>query len=175
MVSAASLGACSSPANQKFVRTYSMGDKVQVGHLIYNVFDSKWLTQIGSGVNARVPANRFFLVRLSIVNSGSQESNVPALSITDDAGQTYGELSNGEGVAQWMGYLRRVKPAESLMGYIVFDAPPRHYKLNLSEELDDNKAVVDIPLTFSQEAPFEQALPLPVRPTDQVPPVPVKK
>ena len=162
---------CSSPANQKVVRNYNLGERVQVGPLIYTVFETKWLTQIGNVVGtARVPTNRFFLVRINIVNSGSQEASAPPLSITDDSGQTLAELSNGEGIPQWAGYLRSIKPANSLQGYIVFDAPPRHYKLNLNEELDENKVMVDIPLNFVQEAP-EISLPIPAPGQPAVPPV----
>jgi Domain of unknown function (DUF4352) len=147
-----------------------MGERAQTGVLIYNVFDTKWMAQAGSGLNARVPANRFFLIRMSIVNSGSTETAAPRLTIADDYGQSYTELENGEGVPQWLGILRHLKPAENVTGNIVFDAPPRHYKLHISDESEEHKAIIDIPLTFAQDAPPD--LPLPQVPA---PPQPKQK
>jgi hypothetical protein len=56
-------------------------------------------------------------------------------------------------VPQWIGYLRTVKPAESAQGNLVFDAPPAHYKLRLTDENEENPAYVDIPLSFGAEIP----------------------
>lgn len=154
------LVSCSSPATPT-VHTYAMGERAQVGSLIYNVFSTRWMTQLGTGLSARVPASRFFVIRLSVVNSGSRESSVPSLTLIDDTGQSYPELSNGDGVAQWAGYLRRVKPAESLTGNVLFDAPPKHYKLQVADESEERKAMIDIPLSFSEDAPGQIPIPMP--------------
>ena len=135
------------------VRTYNMGDQVAIGHVIYTVFETQWLTHIGEGAQARVPQHRFFLVRMSAVNSGSSETLIPNLSLQDDAGNIYTELSSGEGVSQWIGFLRSVKPADSAQGNVLFDAPPRHYKLKVTDESRERTALIDIPLTFSSETP----------------------
>ncbi len=135
------------------VRTYAMGERIQLGSLIYNVFESRWLTQLGDGPAARVPENRFFLVRVSITNSGPKEVIVPILSVTDDGGNAFTELSNGDQVPQWIGYLRSIKPAESLQGNVVFDCSPRRYKIKLGDEGEQRAALVDIPLTFTAETP----------------------
>jgi uncharacterized protein DUF4352 len=164
-LAAALLLSCSTPASQPTINTYNLGERAQVGSLIYIIFDAKWMTQLGAGSDARIPGSRFFLVRMSVVNSGSTEATAPPLTITDDTGQTYSELTNGDGVPQWIGYLRHVKPAETMLGNVVFDAPPRRYKLHIAEENEEHKAVVDIPLTFAQEVPTE--LPVP----DMLPPV----
>ena len=99
----------------------------------------------------------FFLVRFSAVNSGS-ENPVPAMTIEDDQGQPYEELPNGEGVPQWAGYLRNVKPAESVQGNALFDAPPAHYKLKLSDESGSNSPWSTFPFPFGAETP---AVPVP--------------
>ncbi len=132
---------------------HGMGERVQVGHLIYTVFETQWLTQIGQGLSARVPQNRFFLVRLSVSNSGTGPLSVPAMTVEGDDGNNYSELPNGEGVPQWIGFLRQIKVAEPLMGNVVFDAPARHYKLRVADENDDKFALIDIPLTFNAEIP----------------------
>ena len=141
------------PKQAATVRTYAMGERIQLGNLIYNVFESRWLTQVGEGVGARVPENRFFLVRVSITNSGPNEVIVPLMTVTDDSGKTYTELSNGDQVPQWIGYLRSIKPAESLQGNAVFDCSPRRYKMRLGDEGEQRAALVDIPLTFTAETP----------------------
>jgi hypothetical protein len=158
MFAALLLTACSDDKPNFPVRTYPLGEKAQVGHLIYTVFETQWLTQIHQEPLPRIPESRFFLVRISAVNSGSDDAIVPTTTIENDHGKTYAELSNGEGVPQWTGYLRHVKPGDSVQGNIVFDAPPGHYKLHLSDETGDRLALVDIPLSFGAETP-EVALP----------------
>jgi len=144
------LSSCSAPARQP-VDNYVMGEKVQLGKLSYTVFDTQWLTHLGDATTGRVPQNRFLLVRFTVVSSDSGEVPAPAMTIEDDKGQVYEELSNGEGVPQWAGYLRNVKPAEAVQGNALFDAPPAHYKLKLSDEGGTRFAVVDIPLSFGTE------------------------
>jgi hypothetical protein len=135
------------------VRTYNMGERIQLGHLVYLVFETQWMTHIGDGPDARVPQHRFFLIRLSAVNSSNADLAVPTFTIQDDNGNTYNELSDGTGVPQWITYLRTVKPAESAQGNALFDAPPRHYKLKIQDEDGERTALVDIPLNFGAESP----------------------
>lgn len=146
------LSGCSAPAGPA-VDNYLMGEKVRLGQLSYTVFDTRWLTHLGDPATGRVPQNRFLLIRFSAVNGGSSEATVPALAIQDDQGRTYDEIPNGDGVPQWAGYLRNVKPADSVQGNALFDAPPAHYKLKLSDEASPRIALIDIPLTFGAEAP----------------------
>ena len=134
-----------------------MGERVQVGNIIYTVFETQWLTQIGEGLSARVPQNRYFLVRLSAANASNGDLMVPNMTIEDDNGNDYTELTNGEGVPQWLGFLRQVKPAEAAQGNVVFDAPPRHYKLKIVDENEERFSFVDIPLTFNAEMPEPMA------------------
>ena len=146
------LAGCSSEQAESPVRQYSMGEKVPVGRLTYTVFETQWATHFGAGVDSRVPQNRFFLVRLTAVNGGSAEAPVPNFTIEDDSGHTYSELSDGDGVPQWIGYLRSVKPADFVQGNAVFDAPPGHYRLRVTDN-QRNAALVDMPLTFGAETP----------------------
>jgi hypothetical protein len=146
------LSSCSK--DEKFpVRTYPLGEKVALGNLVYTAFETRWLTQMGEDPVPRLPQNRFFLVRVNISNSGGTETSSPALSIVDDSGKTYEELSNGENAPQWIGYLRQIKPAEAAQGNLLFDAPPRHYKLRITDETGERTALVDIPLSFNAETP----------------------
>jgi hypothetical protein len=141
-------------AGEKFpVRTYAMGDKVTVGRLVYTVFETRWLPKLGEDPNARIPRQRFFLVRMSIVNGAGGEVLAPNLTIEDARGNSYGELSDGEGVPQWMGFLRRVRPADSAQGNVVFDVAPGRYKMRVMDESNERAALIDIPLSFISESP----------------------
>src|SRR5262245_52276934 len=113
------------PATQVF----RMGERAQVGPLIYNVFEADWKTQIGEGAQARMPMRRFLIVHLSVTNSGSEALSVPGLRLIDDAGHLYSESMDGQNVASWLGLIRKLKPADTLEGNILFDAEPKSYKL----------------------------------------------
>jgi hypothetical protein len=130
-----------------------MGERVTIGSLVYNVFEDQWKAQLGQGSDVRVPKDRFFLLRLSVVNGGSTDLMVPTLTLVDDAGQTYTELPNGDGVPEWTGYLRKVKPAETLQGNVVFDVAPKHYRLRVADEASQRTRDIDIPLNFASDTP----------------------
>jgi hypothetical protein len=135
------------------VRLRRMGEHVTIGSLVYNVFEDQWKTELGQGSDTRVPKERFFLIRVSVLNSGSKDFLIPSLTLVDDGGQTYPELTNGDQVPQWTGYIRRVKPAETLQGNVVFDVPPKHYRLRVTDEDSQKNADIDIPLQFASETP----------------------
>ena len=135
------------------VHTYNLGERADLGHIVYVAFETQWLTHIGEGAAARIPQHRFFLVRISAVNGGPSDLIMPNITIQDDSGQVYKELSDGTGVPQWAGYLRSVKPAESVQGNLLFDAPPRHYKMKVTDETGDRAGLIDIPLSFGSETP----------------------
>jgi hypothetical protein len=146
------LAGCSTPAAPP-ISNYLMGEKVLLGRLSYTVFETQWMTHLGEGASARVPQHRFFLVRFSAVNGGSTEASVANTTIVNDKGEVFEELANGEGVPQWAGYLRIIKPADSVQGNMVFDAPPGHYKIKVSDENGTRFALIDLPLTFGAETP----------------------
>jgi hypothetical protein len=93
------------------------------------------------------------------VNSGGADLIVPNVTVEDDQGNSYSELQNGDGVPDWIGYLRQVKPAESVRGNLLFDAPPAHYRLRITDENEEKSAYVDIPLSFGVEAPPDMPVP----------------
>ena len=152
------LNACSSRSIS--VHSYSLGEKAELGHIIYTAYETQWVPQFGDGPEARVPQHRFFLVRMAAVNSSGADLIVPNATIEDDKGNSYAELRDGDGATNWIGYLRQVKPAESVQGNLLFDAPPAHYKLRLTDENEDHAAYFDIPLSFGAEVPSDVATPL---------------
>lgn len=147
------LAECKPQATAYPVRTYPMGEKVLLGTLTYTVIETEYLTQIGEGPAPRIPQNRFFLVKITCSNGGSDVANVRAFQVEDDSGKVYPEISNGDGVPEWIGYLRFLKPAESVQGNALFDAPPRHYSLRILDESGEKAALIDIPVTFNAETP----------------------
>jgi hypothetical protein len=147
------LTGCSSAPATAPMSTYLLGEKVQLGKLSYAFFETQWLTQLGDGPTARVPQHRFFLIRFSATNSGSSDANIPNMTIRDDKGKEYEEVSDGSGVPQWAGYLRMAKPADTVQGNLVFDAPAAHYKLKISDENGTKFALIDIPLSYVNETP----------------------
>ena len=140
------------------LRTYQMGERVELPPLTYAVFEKNWLAQLGDGAEARLPQNRFLLIRMSVTSGANVETYVPNLTLDDDSLNTCAESNNGEGVQHWMGYLRSIKPAETLQGDIVFDCAPKHYRLKLVSD-EGKAAYVDIPLSFEGEGTGVDILP----------------
>ena len=133
--------------------TFPLGEKVTLGHLVFSAFETQWLAQIGEGTEARVPQNRFLLVRVAVTNSGGDPIACPALTVVDDNGNSYSEISDGQGVPQWIGYIRQINQADTMQGNLLFDAPPRHYRLRVTDEEGQREALIDLPLEFTPETP----------------------
>jgi hypothetical protein len=146
-----SLSGCSEKA--KPVPVFQMGEHATVGRLVYTAFDTQWLTQIGQGTTARIPQNRFFVIRMSITNGAGGSVTVPNFTLEDDHGGSFTELSDGSQLPQWMGALKLVNPADSLQGTILFDVVPAHYRLRVLDENNQNSALIDIPLSINPDVP----------------------
>jgi hypothetical protein len=131
---------------------YAAGDKATVGPLIYNVTDTEVAEQLGDDPeHERTPQDRFFLVKVSVSNSGPDEQNIPAMTLVDDAGHSYTELPDGAGVSNWLGVVRKVGPTQTEQGVVLFDAPTKHYRLRLNDPLDEKEIAIDVPLSFVHE------------------------
>jgi len=139
---------CRSTGSQSLA-TFKMGEKVQLGPLVYNITEAEWRAELGADADRRVPANRFLVIRLSITNGGGSDAYVPLLSLIDKDGKEYMELSEVKGVSDWMGVLRQINPAGTEDGRIVFDVPAGPYKLRLTDggrPGEERLAAVEIPL-----------------------------
>jgi hypothetical protein len=130
------------------IHTYNMGDRVQAGPLVYAVEETHWYPTLGSDPNPRVPVNRFMVVRVNVMNNGATDSGIPTLTLIGDKGEMYNELTDGTGVASWLGVVRRIKPVISEDGNVVFDVPPEHYRLRVADEFEQIESYIDIPLNF---------------------------
>jgi hypothetical protein len=144
------LSSCSSDGGAAITHTYELGTKAQVGTLGYTVFERQWMNQLGEpgSADARIPTNRFLLLRISVLNSGGSDASVPNLKLLDDKGKTWDETTNGDQAPQYIGAVRQVKPADTLQGNVLFDAPPQHYKIVVTDEDGKETAYVDLPLSF---------------------------
>ncbi len=143
---------CPSRTSPSEWRMYRMGERAQVGPLIYTVLDAEWLDQLGKAPDIRMPRNRFVAIRVSVTNSGASTSGVPTMSLLDANGAAHTELTDGTGITDWLGYIRTVKPAETLHGRVLFDVPPASYKLKVTNDAEPEEvrmATVDIPLDLS--------------------------
>lgn len=146
---------------------YAAGDKATVGSLVYSITDTERAQQLGDDPStARTPQNRFYLIKVSISNSGGDEQPIPAMTLVDDAGQSYAELADGRNVPNWLGVVRKVGPAQTEQGVVVFDAPAKHYHLRLNDPFDEKEIAIDVPLDFVHEqglqAPASAPAPIPV-------------
>ncbi len=146
------LASCSGLSSSKQPLIYAAGDKATVGPLIYTLTDAQTAEQLGDDPNsARTPRNRFYLIRVNVSNSGNDDQSIPAMTLVDESGETYNEIADGTGVANWLGVVRKVSAAQTEQGYVVFDAPIKHYRLRLNDPLDGREIAIDVPVTFVRE------------------------
>ena len=135
---------------------YDMGEKVRVGPLSYNVIETVWKNQLGEFPSVRIPERNFLLVRLSVTNSGGDDHTMPPLQLEAESGDAFPEIMQGQGVTNWLGLLRRVPPAQTEDGWILFDVPTNSYRLKISDTNDagtEQTALIVIKLTTPPEAP----------------------
>jgi hypothetical protein len=140
---------------------FRMGEKMQVGPLIYNVMETKWTPQLGDILHSRVPKQRYLLIRMSVTNAGGKEAAVPFLTLEDNQGGTFQEEQSGEGVDGWLGFLRSIRPAETETGWIVFDVAPNSYNLRISANTDggeEQSLLIQIPFSIDS---MNDAMPVP--------------
>lgn len=132
--------------------SFRMGERMQVGKLVYNAMETKWRADLGEMLTKRVPQNRFLLIRLAITNSGGSEKSIPMLTLESPSGETFTELQDGAGVDGWLGLLRNIAPAQTEEGWILFDVPPNNYNLRVVDPSDDPAAeqslLISIPLAM---------------------------
>jgi hypothetical protein len=138
-------------------RVYRMGESIKLGPLIYNVLDAQWKTELGEGTQLRSPNKRFLLIQLTVTNSGGAETFAPPLKLEDAQGSTFFETPGGEGVPNWLGFLRKLAPAQTDQGRVLFDVPTGAYRLRVTDDSTDpaqeKSALIDIPLRLEHEPP----------------------
>lgn len=147
LVCAALSSGCGKGKDASFIGTFRMGERVQLGPLVYQVLQSDWRSELGSG--GRTPKHRYMFVKLSITNSSGSTVSTPTLTL-EGAGQTYSEVTEDmDKVDNWFGLLRNIGGSQTEQGWIVFDAPMAAYELVVTDagEVGHEKyAHVDIPV-----------------------------
>jgi hypothetical protein len=137
-------------------RVGAMGAPLAVGPLTYTVVETEWRDTIESSKGPRLPKNRFLLVNVTVMNVSSEQKAAPLLQIVDAKGEVHAEIAEGDGVTDWMGYLRLLPPRESRSGRLLFDVPQGACKLRVSSGGDpesEQTALIDLPLQLNSEAP----------------------
>ena len=140
-------------ASDKFTK---MGDRVQVGPLIYTVLESEWKNTLGESAETKYPKNKFLILRVMVTNSGASECAIPHMSLEDAAGNSHMEGIEGQSIPEWLAVLRRVKPAETEQGRVYFDVPQGSYKLRVTDDAEPEQAKaawIEIPFHIEAEAP----------------------
>ncbi len=135
-------------SKKKEIRTVSIGEKAEMGSFIYTASETRWAMSLGG----RSAKDRFFIVNISIMNTSGADATIPGFEVVDDAGNSYPEVVDGEGVDKWLGISRKLPVANTDQGNIIFDVPPKHYRLRVADE-NDNFMYIDIPLNLTTEEP----------------------
>jgi hypothetical protein len=106
----------------------------------------------------RVPQHGFLLMRLSITNGSPNQISAPPTTLVSTSGVEYAELTEGEGVDDWLGVLRRLNTTETVFGWVLFDAPRGDYQLRVSDDAfdpaDARLAMIQIPLRLESQSEF---------------------
>jgi hypothetical protein len=133
---------------KKNIRMVAMGEKAEIGSFSYQAMETRWPMSLAG----RPAKDRFLIVRVNIANTAQSEMTVPGFDVVDDSGNSVPELLDGNGVDDWLGVSRTLAVGGAQHGSIVFDVPPRHYRLRVADE-NDNFMYIDIPFNLSTEEP----------------------
>jgi hypothetical protein len=143
------------PAQPQLKLEYHIGDAAPTGPLTYTVVEARWASQLEGFPTPRIPNRNFLLVRLTITNGGGTEAGLPFLKLVNSNGDTFSESEDGTGVEHWLGLIRRIDPAQTEDGWLLFDVPTNSYKLRASDGALENEhvAMISIPLSMNSEMP----------------------
>jgi hypothetical protein len=129
-----------------------MGEKVPAGALTYTVLESKWRSQLGTAPASRLPERNFLLVRLQVTNSSGTDQTVPGMSLENSSGDIFPEVTDGTGVDRWFGLVRRIAPAMTDDGWLLFDVPTNSYQLRIAvPDSEGNERIYTVKLPLSLE------------------------
>ena len=137
---------------------HQMGERAEIGSIVYSVLEARWAQQLGDGPSARLPRSNFLLLRVSVTNGSTRKFTIPQLTLVAPAREEYPELFEGEGVADWIGLLRGVEPLETRTRWVLFDVPRADYRLRVADDafdpLDAKTALIEVPIRLAEGADF---------------------
>jgi hypothetical protein len=142
------LSGCGDTKRARQEQKYQMGQVVSLGSLSYTAVETEWRDFLDGQEGRRLPKSQFLLIKVVVTNGGGGEVSLPLLTLIDAKGASHLEEDKGDGVPQWLGLLRLLKPAESEEGTLLFDVPPGSYRLRVSTGGDPEKelaGLVEIP------------------------------
>ena len=148
------LSACGeSPSTDSFV--YKMGEKVNVGSMVYTVLEAEWKSELSGGAGSlpQTPKHRFLMVKVTMTNGGGAQAAIPLLTVENGNKDSTMEVSEVKDVPNWLGLVRLVNPAQTDQGYIVFDVPTGAYRLRVTDGKEtgsETTRLIDIPLSLSE-------------------------
>ena len=135
------------------VPVFQMGERAEVDTFVYSVLESRWVRQLGGGPSSRLAHAGFLLLRVSATNGSSRSFTIPQLTLLGPAGEEYPELSDGTGVADWIGLLRNVAPLETQTKWVLFDVPRADYRLRVADDAfdpaDAKIALIEVPIRLA--------------------------
>ena len=140
---------CSKP---QIAREFRAGDPVTTGPLTFNVVQSTWKSQLDAFPVSRTPDRNFLLIHLTVTNGGGSDVSIPMLKLENSKGESFPESDNGSGVDNWLGMLRRVSPAQTADGWLLFDVPTNAYRLRVSDgDIEHEQfAYITVPLNIKE-------------------------
>ena len=141
---------CSENSAMKKMVPYRMGDRATTGAVTYVGLTADYRQDLPGAKDAL--KNRYLVISLSITNVGGTEIMLPHTRLIKPDGTEIPELTDIEGFPQWLGLLRKISPASSEQGYVVFDVPVGAYKLQVSDGGDPEKeqlAQIEIPANLA--------------------------
>jgi len=137
---------------------HQMGERAEIGSIVYSVLEARWAQQLGDGPSPRLPRANFLLLRVGVTNGSTRTFTIPQLTLVASATEEYPELFEGEGVADWIGLLRGVEPLETKTRWVLFDVPRADYRLRVADDafdpLDAKAALIEVPIRLAEGADF---------------------
>jgi hypothetical protein len=137
---------------------YQMDERAEIGSFVYSVLEARWAQQLGDGPSPRLPRSGFLLLRVSATNGSARDFTIPQMTLVASTGQEYQELSDGEGVADWIGLLRDVEPLETKTKWVLFDVPRADYRLRVADDAfdpaDAKTALIEVPIRLVAGSDF---------------------
>jgi hypothetical protein len=150
-VVALSIG-CSCGGSRSSELIWRAGERVRVGPLTYSLIQADWNRQWTREGQPLLAQNRFVVVHLSITNAANNEIAVPLLTLEDEKGNVFQEITEVGPLPEWIGLLRTIGPSDTLTGTIVFDVEPSNYRLRVTDGGEPDRevtALIEVPLRLA--------------------------
>ncbi len=141
---------CGGRSTMKKTVAYRMGDRASIGSVTYVGLTADYRQELPGA--KELMKNRYLVIALSITNGGGAEVILPHTRLIKPDGTEIAEVTEIDGFPQWLGLLRKVEPASTEQGYVVFDVPVGAYKLQVSSGGDpenEQLAQIEIPANLA--------------------------